>query len=98
MRRDDVLSILAENSAAYAEFGVRSLSIFGSVARDEADDDSDVDILVDYEPEAPRGYFRLFALRERLEELLGVKVDLVTVGGLRRELRDQIMAEAIRAA
>lgn len=98
MRRDDVLRILAANRAAYAEFGVRSLSIFGSVARDEAGEDSDVDILVDYEPGALRGYFQLFALRERLEALLGTDVDLVTVGGLRKELRDDVLAEAIRAA
>jgi predicted nucleotidyltransferase len=98
MRRDDALRILAANRAAYAEFGVRSLAIFGSVARDEARDDSDIDILVDYEPEARRSLFRLFALRQRLEEILGVNVDLVTVGGLRRELRDRVLAEAIRAA
>ncbi len=98
MRRDDALRILAANKAAYAEFGVRSLSIFGSVARDEARDDSDVDILVEYEPSARRGYFSLFTLRERLEQLLGVEVDLVTVGGLRSELRDSVLAEAIRAA
>jgi predicted nucleotidyltransferase len=98
MRREEALRILAENSGLCEEFGVRSLSIFGSVARDEAARDSDVDILVDYEPEAPRGYFRLFALRERLEDLLGVEVDLVTTGGLRRELRDQVLSEAIRAA
>lgn len=98
MRRDDALRILSDNKAVYAEFGVLSLSIFGSVARDEAEEDSDVDILVDYTSEAPRGYFRLFALQERLERLLGVKVDLVTVGGLRRELKDRVLAEAIRAA
>ena len=98
MRRDDALRILAANKAVYAEFGVRSLSIFGSVARDEAGEASDVDILVDYEPDAPRSYFRLFALRERLETLLGADVDLVTMGGLRKELRDDVLAEAIRAA
>jgi len=98
MRRDDVLRILAANKGDYVEFGVRSLSIFGSVAREEAGDNSDVDILVDYEPEVQLSYFRVFALRERLEELLGTEVDLVTMGGLRKELREDVLAEAIRAA
>jgi predicted nucleotidyltransferase len=56
------------------------------------------DVLVDYEPGTRLSYFRVFELRERLEELLGAKVDLVTMGGLRRELREDILAEAIRAA
>jgi len=78
--------------------GVSELAIFGSVARDEAGTDSDVDVLVDYLPGAKLSYFRLFDLQERLEELLDARVDLVTMGGLRRELRAGILAEAIRAA
>jgi predicted nucleotidyltransferase len=55
-------------------------------------------VLVDYEPGTRLSYFRVFDLQERLEELLGAKVDLVTTGGLRSELRDGILAEAIHAA
>ena len=68
------------------------------MARDEADAGGDVDVLVDPEPGTRLSYFRVFELQERLEGLLGAKVDLVTMGGLRRELRADILAEAIRAA
>ena len=69
-----------------------------SVARDEAGDGSDIDVLVDFEPGTRLSYFRVFDRQERLKELLGTKVDLVTTGGLRSELRDGILAEAIHAA
>src|SRR5665648_282455 len=98
MKRDDALRILAAHREEFATMGVRELAIFGSVARDEASDGSDIDVLVDYEPGTRLSYFRVFYLQERLEELLGAKVDLVTMGGLRSELRDGILAEAIHAA
>jgi predicted nucleotidyltransferase len=98
MRRHDVLRILAAHREEFAAMGVRDLAIFGSVARDEAGADSDVDVLVDYLPGTRLSYFRLFELQERLEELLGAKVDLVTKDGLRHELREDILAEAVHAA
>jgi predicted nucleotidyltransferase len=98
MKRDDALRILAAHREEFTTLGVRELAIFGSVARDEAGDESDVDVLVDYLPGTRLSYFRVFELQERLEELLGAKVDLVTMGGLRSELRDGILAEAIHAA
>jgi len=98
MKRDEALRILAAHRDEFVAMGVRELAIFGSVARDEAGDGSEVDVLVDYEPSTRLSYFRLFDLQERLEELLGAKVDLVTRGGLRSELRDGILAEAIQAA
>lgn len=98
MRREDVLRILAAHREEFTAMGVRDLAIFGSVARGEATARSDIDILVDYEPGARLSYFRLFDLQERLEELLGAKVDLVTMRGLRAELRDGILAEAVHAA
>ncbi len=76
--------------------GVRSLSVFGSVARDQAGPTSDVDFLVEFQ--TPVSFFELFDLQDLLESLLGCKVDLVTRGGLRPELRDGILAEAVRAA
>ncbi len=76
--------------------GVRSLSLFGSVARDEAAEGSDVDLLVDFD--RPVGLFHVFYVRERLSAILGCDVDLVTRGGLRPELREAILAEAVRAA
>jgi len=55
-----------------------------------------VDLLVEFD--RPVGYFHLFDVQDRLETILGCKVVLVTKGGLRSELRQNILAEAVRAA
>ncbi len=94
-RRDEVLALLAAHKAELEELGVRSISIFGSVARDEAGPDSDVDVIV--ELSRPMG-FAFFEIERYLEELLGRKVDVATVNGLHPRLRDRILSEAIRAA
>ena len=78
------------------KFGIHSLSIFGSVARDQAHKNSDVDILVDFEK--PVGLFEYARLKMYLEEVLERPVDLVTPEALRQELREDILREAIRAA
>lgn len=96
MERDKVLALLKSRKRRLKKFGVHSLSIFGSVARDQARKNSDVDILVDFEK--PVGLFEFARLQIYLEETLGNKVDLVTPEALRKELRDDILREAIRAA
>jgi uncharacterized protein len=96
--REQVLQILAAHLAEFRTLGVRELSIFGSLARGEASDASDVDILVDYEPGTALSSFRVCELRYRVEDLLGAQVDLVTTGGLRPEIRDEALREAICAA
>ena len=77
-------------------FGVISLRLFGSVVRNEADSASDIDILVDFG--GPAGYSQYMDLLFFLEELLNNKVDLVTVRGLREELRPNVECEAVRVA
>ena len=72
--------------------GARNIRVFGSVARDEATTDSDVDILVDMEP--GRSLLDLTGLQLDLEELLGRDVDVVTENGLRPYLKDRVLAEA----
>jgi len=96
MRRADALKLIESHRDELRTLRVRSLSIFGSVARDEARTDSDIDLLAEFTE--PIGYFNLFRVQHRLEEILGVRVDLTTPGGLRRELRDAVLAEAVRAA
>lgn len=96
MRRAEALRVIAQHERELRELGVRSLSLFGSVARDQAATGSDIDLLVEFE--RPVGYFHLFEVQDRLETFLGCKVDLVTPGGLRPELRQGILAEAVRAA
>lgn len=81
----DVQRILTDHKAELqARFGVRRLAVFGSYARAEATPLSDVDILV--ELERPLGW-EIVDLHDYLEELLGVPVDLVTEGALRRKPR-----------
>ena len=96
MRRDEALRILAGHRNAIAGYGVRSLAVFGSVARDEAGPESDVDVLI--EVERPFGLFKLLAVTEFLEKILGQPVDVVTPNGLRPEFREAVLREAIRAA
>jgi predicted nucleotidyltransferase len=96
--RDRVLEILAAHGEEFRAMGVKHLFLFGSLARGEATDGSDVDVLVEYEPGTKLSFFRVSRLRYRLEELLQARVDLVTTGGLRDEIRDAVMSEAIRAA
>ncbi|HTP28907.1 MAG TPA: nucleotidyltransferase family protein [Anaeromyxobacteraceae bacterium] len=96
MRRAEVLRIIALHEAELRGLGVRALSIFGSVARDEASPASDLDVLVEFD--GPVGFFHLYEVQERLESLLGCKVDIVTPGGLRPELKQAILTEAVRAA
>jgi len=93
MKRDDVVFLLKEHREELMEqFGVRSLALFGSVARDQAKPDSDVDLLVEFNQ--PTGLFRMFALQDRLESMLGSPVDLGTPNSLKVRIRHQILAEA----
>jgi predicted nucleotidyltransferase len=95
MRRDEALRRLAEHREELAAMGVGSLSLFGSVARDEAGPASDVDLLI--ELARPMGLFDLGRIQVHLEEIMGCKVDLVMPDALRPRLRTRVLAEAVRA-
>lgn len=73
---------------------IRKLSLFGSVLRDDFGPDSDVDVLVEFEPEARVGLFGLTRMEMELTDLLGRKVDLNTAGFLSKYFRDEVLAEA----
>ena len=95
MKQEIVLQILKQKNAELAQqFGVKSLLLFGSVARDEATAASDVDLLVEFN--RPIGYFGLFALQDHLEKLLGCRVDLGTPDSLKPYIRERVMGELIR--
>ena len=96
MRRDDVLAMLGEHREDLDQFGLRSLRLFGSAARDEALPESDVDLLVDFKVRPT--FSRYMELQIFLEDLLGVKVDLVTESGLRDRVRPYVERDAIRVA
>ena len=78
--------------------GVERLSLFGSVARDEAGEDSDVDILVEFAPGARIGMFQFLDVRDALASLIGAPVDLATAASLHPRLREAILRETILAA
>jgi len=96
MDRAAVIQALDSQREALRARGVTSLRLFGSVARDEASPDSDVDILVDF-ARTPT-FDEFMDLRFLLEDLLGAKVDLVTENGLREEVRPRVKSQAIRVA
>lgn len=93
MRRDEAVKLLAEHRDELAELGVTSLALFGSVARDEARPDSDVDLLV--EVRRPMGLFEFIGIKQRLEEIFGRSVDLIMRTALKPRLRDGALREAI---
>ena len=88
MHGDVVLQLLAVHREELARLGVRSLALFGSVARNEAGPASDVDLLVEFE--GPATFDRYVALSFFLEELLGCSVDLVTRRSLKPCMRSAI--------
>jgi len=97
MKRDAVLRILtAQKDDLRRRFGVKSLARFGSVARDDATDVSDVDILAEFD--RPAGYFALIGLQEHLESLLGCKVDVGTPRSLKPRIRANVLRECVHVA
>ncbi len=73
---------------------IRKLSVFGSALRDDFRPDSDVDVLVEFEPDVLIGLMGLVRLELELCELFGREVDLSTVKGLHPRFRDRVLAEA----
>ena len=97
MKREEVIRILNQKRTEMSErYGVNTLSLFGSVARDEATPSSDVDLLVEFN--RPVGLFGLFALQDYLEELLGCPVDLGTPDSLKPRIRASVLEESIHVA
>ncbi len=94
LNRDEVLDSLRTHRHVLAErFGVSELFLFGSFARDQATDESDVDILVRFDTRATsRSYF---GMQFYIEDLLGRRVDLVTDKALRSEVRPYVQREAV---
>lgn len=94
MSRDEMLALLRAHKATLAQcFGVTDLALFGSFARDQAGEGSDVDVLVRFDGRATS--IRYFGRQFCIEDLLGRSVDLVTDGAVRRELRLYVERGAI---
>jgi predicted nucleotidyltransferase len=93
MHRDHILTRLKNHQPQLQNLGVRSLELFGSVARDRATASSDIDILIELDPES--GFFEFFRIQHYLEDLLDRPIDLGTADALREHLRQPVLDEAI---
>ena len=96
MKRDRVLTELRGCLSEIRAHGVRALYLFGSAARNMADDDSDVDIFIEAEQADRFNAFDLIDVKTLLERRLDANVDLTTRDGLHPRLREQIEREAIQ--
>ncbi len=95
--RDTIMARLRALSPELRQrFGVRSLALFGSLARGEAHPGSDVDVLVEFD--RPATLFVMSDLRARLSEALERSVDVGTADGLRQRIKREVLAEALRVA
>jgi len=91
-----VSALLKRHQADLHQRGVKSLAVFGSLARGEATPASDMDVLVEFD--RPVGLFEFIRLKIYLEELTGRRVDLVTPDALRPGMRTAILNEAVHVA
>jgi uncharacterized protein len=92
--RDEVVAMLASLETPLRKRGITALALFGSVGRDAAQHDSDVDVLVDVAADAPFSLVDLVSVKDFLEDKLGRKVDVVTKGGIEPRVRDRVLREA----
>jgi len=93
-KKDEILTALATLEKPLRERGLKSLAVFGSVIRGEARTESDIDVLVDVEPDVRFSLIDLVALKDFLEDRLNRKVDVVTKSGLESTIRDRVLSEA----
>lgn len=94
MKRDQAIKLIrAEKETIQRQYLVKSLLLFGSVARDQAMPGSDIDLIVEFNQTV--GLFHFIALKQYLEEILGCKVDLATYRSLKPYIKQQVLEEAV---
>ncbi len=98
MLAEEAVMLLRANSGVLRRFSVTSLFLFGSSVRGQASPGSDIDLIVEFAPEARIGLFEYIRLRDELSVVLGVPVDLVTRDAIHPALRETILQEAVRVA
>jgi predicted nucleotidyltransferase len=86
VKREEILKVCTK-------YGARNVRVFGSVARREADEQSDIDLIVDFEP--GRSLLDHAGLWLELQDLLGVKVDVVSGRGIKPRIRERVLQEAV---
>jgi predicted nucleotidyltransferase len=93
MKQIEVLGLVQDHREELQRLGVKSLDIFGSVARDQATPQSDVDILVQLDDSI--GFFEFFQIKHYLEDLLECPVDLGTLDALKEHLKQPVLESMI---
>ena len=93
MKKLDAIDLVQSHQQELRKLGVNALNLFGSVARDQANLQSDVDILVELDESV--GFFEFFQIKHYLEDLFQCPVDLGTVDALKEHLRQPILKEVI---
>ncbi len=92
LNKDSLLGIISSNKDAIRRYGVKTLGLFGSFSRNKQTDESDVDLLVDFEP-GKETYKNFIGLAYFMEELLGRKVELITRNGMSPYIGPKILKE-----
>jgi uncharacterized protein len=95
MERDQAIAALKAHQAELMQLGVQGLCLFGSTARGEAREDSDVDLFIDYQ-EGKFGLFDLMQVQERTSRILGRPADVTTRDSIHKTLRPRIETTALR--
>jgi uncharacterized protein len=95
--REDILSVLRDHAPELREAGLVHLRIFGSVARNQANDESDIDLLADFDRSKQITLVTLGSLESRLSMLLGMKVELSSPDWMKEPIRARAMQEAVVA-
>ncbi|MDK2371812.1 MAG: nucleotidyltransferase family protein [Candidatus Korarchaeota archaeon] len=91
---DEIRTILKKHESELREkYGVKRIGIFGSIVRGEAGEESDVDILVEFE--RPIGLLKFLELEEYMSNLIGMKVDLVSKKALKPHIGKYILEEVV---
>jgi hypothetical protein len=95
LTRSHLIEKLKDNESLLDQYSVKSISVFGSMAKGEAGPTSDVDLLIEFKPGAKIGLFEFIELKDTLSDLLGLSVDLVTPESLHPAMKTTIIKEAI---
>ena len=97
MRKEQVTELLRKNRDSLRNFHVKAVYLFGSVVRGDEKDTSDVDLIVEFEPDAHIGLFEFARLQRILSGILGCEVDLVTPEALHKSIKGRVLEEAVHA-
>ena len=97
MRRNEAVRRLRAHAGAIRAIGATSLYLFGSTARDEAGEASDLDLFIDYDEDCDFSAIELVRLQNYISDALEIEADVTTRDGLHPLIRDEIVAKAERA-